>query len=314
MSVVVKKEATREAYGRALLELGETRPDVVVLDADLSKSTMTTHFAVKYPERFFNIGIAEQDLISTACGLALTGLKPFASTFAIFAVGRAFEQVRNDAAYANIPIVIAATHAGITVGPDGGSHQAIEDIALTRVLPNMQVWVPADGIEAYAMIMAASVAKGPVYVRLGRHAVPHVLPEDYSFTPGKAHVFPGGDKVSIIACGVMVAEALQAAAELEKQGIGCRVINMGSIKPFDLPALKLAAQSDLVVTAEEHLLAGGLGSLVAEQLMQLSEKPNLLSIGIGDTFGQSGDPDELLDHYGLRAKNIVEQVLKRLAK
>jgi transketolase len=311
---VAKKEATREAYGRALLALGETRSDVVVLDADLSKSTMTTHFAGKYPDRFFNVGISEQDLISTACGLALTGLKPFASTFAMFAVGRAFEQVRNDAAYANIPIVIAATHAGITVGADGGSHQAIEDIAITRVLPNMQVWVPADGIEAYSMIMAAADAEGPVYVRLGRHSVPHVLPDDYVFVPGKAHVFAGGDDVSIIACGVMVSEALQAARELESRGIGCRVINMASIKPFDLDALKLAATSRLVVTAEEHLLAGGLGSLVAEQLMQMPVKPDLLSIGVDDIFGQSGEPDELMDHYKLRAANIVEQVLSRLNK
>ena len=309
---MTKKEATREAYGRALLALGETRSDVVVLDADLSKSTMTTHFAGKYPERFFNVGIAEQDLISTACGLALVGLKPFASTFAMFAVGRAFEQVRNDAAYANIPIVIAATHAGLTVGADGGSHQAIEDIAITRVLPNMQVWVPADGIEAYSMIMAAAEATGPVYIRLGRHSVPLVHPEGYVFTPGKAHIFPGGDDVSIIACGVMVAEALQAAEELEARGIGCRVINMGSIKPFDKAALKLAAGSSLVVTAEEHLLAGGLGSLVAEQLMQMPVKPSLLTIGIDDIFGQSGDPDELMDHYGLRAANIVEKILSRL--
>ncbi len=309
---MAKKEATRDAYGRALLALGEARPDVVVLDADLSKSTMTTHFALRYPDRFFNIGIAEQDLISTACGLALVGLKPFASTFAMFAVGRAFEQMRNDAAYASIPIVIAATHAGITVGADGGSHQAIEDIAITRVLPNMQVWVPADGVEAYSMITAAAEAAGPVYVRLGRHSVPQVLPEDYSFIPGRAYVFPGGGDVSIIACGVMVAEALQAAAELEAMGIGCRVINMGSIKPFDTEALRLAAQSRLVVTAEEHLLAGGLGSLVAEQLMQLHHRPQLLTIGIDDVFGQSGEPDELMDHYGLRAANIVEKVLSRL--
>lgn len=311
---MTKKEATRDAYGRALLDLGASRPDVVVLDADLSKSTMTTHFAGRYPERFFNIGIAEQDLISTACGLALTGLKPFASTFAIFAVGRAFEQVRNDAAYADIPIVIAATHAGLTVGADGGSHQAIEDLAITRVLPNLQVWVPADGIEAYAMIMAAADAKGPVYVRMGRQSLPHVMPEDYVFTPGKAHVFPGsGGDVTIIACGVMVVEALQAAETLNDAGISTRVINMGSIKPFDVEALHLASQSRLVVTAEEHLLAGGLGSLVAEQMFRHGLTTRLLTIGIDDIFGQSGEADELLDHYGLRAANIVQRVTVALS-
>lgn len=309
-----KKEATRDAYGRALVELGKTRPDVVVLDADLSKSTKTADFSKHFPERFFNVGIAEADLISTACGLALAGLKPFASTFAMFAAGRAYEQIRNDAAYAVLPIVVAATHAGITVGPDGGSHQAIEDIALMRVIPNMQVWVPADGIEAYQMIMTAADATEPVYVRLGRQSVPHIMPEDYSFTPGKAHIFQGGWDVTIIACGVMVAEALQAAESLQEKGVGCTVLNMGSIKPFDREALLTAAEkSTLLITAEEHLLAGGLGSLVAEQLAGLEKKPPLVMIGVDDIFGQSGEPDELMDHYNLRAKNIVEKVLERMS-
>jgi transketolase len=310
-----KREATRDAYGRALVELGHRRSDVVVLDADLSKSTKTASFLAQFPDRFFNVGIAEADLISTACGMALTGLKPFASTFAMFAAGRAYEQIRNDAAYANIPIVVAATHAGITVGADGGSHQAIEDIALMRVIPHMQVWVPADGIEAYHMILAAAEAEGPVYVRLGRQTVPHIMPEEYTFVPGKAHVFPGGSDVTILACGVMVNEALQAAEILREKGIGCTVMNMGSIKPFDCDALLTAAQhSRLLVTAEEHLLAGGLGSLVAEQLAGLSSKPPLVMVGIDDIFGQSGEPDELMDHYGLRARNIVDKVLNRLGQ
>jgi len=311
--VATKLEATRDAYGRALVALGASRPDVVVLDADLSKSTKTAAFAGEHPQHFFNIGIAEADLMGTACGFALSGLKPFASTFAIFATGRAYDQLRNSAAYANLPVVIAATHAGLTVGPDGGSHQSIEDIALMRVMPNMQVWVPADGAEAYQMVLAAADEAGPVYIRLGRQPVPTVVPPDYSFTKGRAQVFGPSGEVTIIACGVMVAEALKAAEELSSSGLSVQVVNMSSIKPLDTAVLDTAAASSrLIVTVEEHLLAGGLGSACVEYLSALPTRPLVRMLGVADRFGQSGSPDELLDLYGLRAANIVEVVKKSL--
>ena len=311
-----KPEATRDAYGRALITLGETRPDVVVLDADLSKSTKTAGFAAKYPERFFNIGIAEADLMGTACGLALAGLKPFASTFAIFATGRAYDQVRNSVTYASLPVVIAATHAGLTVGPDGGSHQSIEDIALMRVLPGMQVWVPADGEEAYQMILAAAeVTAGPVYVRLGRQPVPRVVPAGYVFTPGKACVLGEAAPVAIIACGVMVEASLQAALLLKQRGINCQVVNMSSIKPLDTATLASVAQnSELIVTVEEHLVAGGLGSACAESLAAAKSRPPLVMVGVKDRFGQSGEPQELLAAYELTAEHIAARIERALAR
>lgn len=310
-----KPEATRDAYGRALLHLGETNPKVVVLDADLSKSTKTAGFGAKHKDRFFNVGIAEADLMGTACGLALSGLKPFASTFAIFATGRAYDQIRNSMAYPRIPVVIAATHAGLTVGPDGGSHQAIEDIALMRVLPNMQVWVPADGEEAYQMILAAAkVQEGPVYIRLGRQPVPRVVPEGYIFTPGQATVFGDSAPISIVSCGVMVAEALKAAEQLKSQGLSCRVVNMSSIKPLATQVLaSVAASSQLIVTVEEHLIAGGLGSACLEFLSTLKRPPRVLMIGVEDRFGQSGEPDELLEAYGLTARHIAERVAQAVS-
>lgn len=311
--MVNKPEATRDAYGRALLTLGELRSDVVVLDADLSKSTKTAGFAAKYPERFFNVGIAEADLIGTACGLTLSGLKPFASTFAIFATGRAYDQVRNSVAYPSLPVVIAATHAGLTVGPDGGSHQSLEDIALMRVLPNMQVWVPADGAEAYQMVVEAAAERGPVYIRLGRQVIPHVTPEGYKFEKGRAQVFGPSGEVTIVACGVMVAEALKAAEELEQDGLSVQVINMSSIKPLDTAVLDAAANhSRLIITVEEHFIAGGLGSACVEYLSTLKSRPQVHMLGVVDRFGQSGDPDELLDLYGLRASNIVAAVKETL--
>jgi len=308
-----KLEATRDAYGRALQHLGEHQPEVVVLDADLSKSTKTAVFAAKYPERFFNVGISEADLIGTACGLALAGLKPFASTFAIFATGRAYDQVRNSVAYPHLPVVIAATHAGLTVGPDGGSHQSLEDIALMRVLPNMQVWVPADGEEAYQMILAAATEPGPVYVRLGRQPVPPVSPEGYTFVPGQAVRFGEPGEVALIACGVMVAEALKAAEVLRERGISCSVINMGSIKPLDTAILDAAAsESKLLVTIEEHQRAGGLGSACLEHLALHPSRPRLLLLGVEDRFGQSGEPGELLAHYGLTAEHLVAKIVSEM--
>jgi len=311
-----KSEATRDAYGRALLALGESRPDVVVLDADLSKSTKTAGFAAKYPERFFNVGIAEADLMGTACGLALAGLKPFASTFAIFATGRAYDQVRNSVTYPSLPVVIAATHAGLTVGPDGGSHQSIEDIALMRVLPGMQVWVPADGEEAYQMILAAAnVSSGPVYVRLGRQPVPRVVPAGYVFAPGKACVLGETAPVAIVACGVMVEASLHAALLLKQRGINCQVVNMSSIKPLDTATLaSVAEKSVLIVTAEEHLVAGGLGSACAESLAAAKSRPPLIMVGVEDRFGQSGEPQELLAAYELTAQHIAARIERALVR
>lgn len=308
-----KLEATRDAYGRALVALGAARADIVVLDADLSKSTKTAAFAAKFPERFYNVGIAEADLMGTACGLSLAGLKPFASTFAVFATGRAYDQIRNSIAYTNLPVVIAATHAGLTVGPDGGSHQALEDIALMRVLPNMQVWVPADAEEAYQMILAAADETGPVYVRLGRQPVGGVAPEGYTFHKGQAMVFGPPGEVTLIACGVMVTEALIAAAKLNAEGLSTQVINMSSIKPLDAAVLEQAARlSRLIVTVEEHFAAGGLGSACLEYISALTMRPKVVMMGVKDRFGQSGEPDELLDFYGLRAANIVATVHERL--
>ncbi|MBT9157422.1 MAG: 1-deoxy-D-xylulose-5-phosphate synthase [Firmicutes bacterium] len=308
-----KLEATRDAYGRALLYLGENNPEVVVLDADLSKSTKTAAFAAKFPARFFNIGISEADLIGTACGLALAGLKPFASTFAIFATGRAYDQVRNSVAYPHLPVVIAATHAGLTVGPDGGSHQSLEDIALMRVLPHMQVWVPADGEEAYQMIIAAAKEEGPVYVRLGRQPVPAVSPLGYNFVPGRAMRFGEAGEVALIACGVMVSEAMKTAESLREQGVSASVINMSSIKPLDTAMLdQVAVECKLLVTIEEHQKAGGLGSACLEHLALHSARPPVLLIGVDDRFGQSGEPQELLAHYGLTAECLTAKILSAM--
>lgn len=303
--------STREAYGRELVRLGEQQARVVVLDADLSKSTMTTYFAQRFPERFFNMGIAEADLMGTAAGLATTGLVPFASTFAIFATGRAFEQIRNSIAYPGLPVVIAATHAGLTVGPDGGSHQSIEDIALMRAVPGMTVLVPADGREAAQMVQAAAVAGSPVYLRLGRSAVPELArPDDYQFTIGRAELLAAGDAVAIFACGVMVHTALAARSRLAEQGISAAVINVSTLKPIDVKAVVEAARdAGCAVTVEEHSVIGGLGSAVAEVLAEHYPVP-LERVGVADQFGQSGSPDELLQHYGLSVDQVVERAVR----
>ncbi len=304
------KIATREAYGRALVELGRQNEQVVVLDADLSQSTMTRYFAEEFPERFFNMGIAEQSLMGTAAGFALSGKIPFASTFAVFATGRAYDQVRNGIAYPQVNVKIAATHAGLTVGEDGASHQAIEDIALMRAVPNMTVIVPADGEEARQAVFAAAAYKGPVYIRLGRPAVPVIYGGDYQFQIGRASSLRQGKDAAIIACGIMVAKAMEAADELAAAGLEVMVINMSTVKPLDREAVLAAAATGAVVTAEEHTIIGGLGSAVAEVLA--TEKPvPLAMVGIRDTFGESGKPDELLQKYGLTAGEIVAAV-KRL--
>lgn len=299
------KIATRDAYGEALVELGQELKEVVVLDADLSKSTKTAVFAKKFPERFFNMGISEQDMIGTAAGLASCGKIPFASSFAVFATGRAFEQIRNSIAYPRLNVKIAATHAGVTVGEDGGTHQSVEDIALMRALPNITVVNPADAIETKLAVKAAAKHKGPVYIRLGRQAVDTVFDENYKFELGKGVLLKEGKDVTIIATGIMVQEALKAAELLKSQGVDVMVVNIHTIKPIDKDIILKAAECGAVVTAEEHSVFGGLGSAVAEVLAQ--NKPTRMKImGIPDQFGQSGKPDELLKYYKLTAQDIYD--------
>ena len=311
---MAEKQATRDAYGKALVALGAENSDIVVLDADLSKSTKTADFAKHYPERFFNMGIAEQNLMGTAAGLATAGKIPFASTFAIFATGRAFEQIRNSIAYPKLNVKIAATHAGITVGEDGGSHQAIEDIAIMRSVPNMTVLVPADGEETRQVIMAAARYKGPVYIRMGRLDVPLLFGQDYQFEIGKANVLREGTDVAIMANGIMVAYALEAAEELSLAGISVSVVNVASVKPLDVSTLvQVAKKTKAVVSAEEHNIIGGLGSAIAEVLAENAPTP-MVRVGLKDTFGESGRPLELLEKYGLTKASLIKAVHEVIAK
>ncbi|MGI6365177.1 MAG: transketolase family protein [Bacillota bacterium] len=304
------KIATREAYGKALAQLGAEDERIVVLDADLSGSTKTALFAKEFPHRFFNIGIAEADMMGAAAGLAAAGKVPFASTFAIFAAGRCYDQIRTSIAYPNLNVKIAATHAGLTVGEDGATHQMNEDIALMRALPNLTVLVPADAPEAAAMTRWAAEHQGPVYLRLGRAAVPTVNGEDYQLQPGRAQVLRDGDDLVIFACGYMVHQALEAAADLADRGISAAVVNVHTIKPLDAETVvKYARRCGAVVTAEEHSIIGGLGGAIAEVLGEEHPTP-LVRIGVRDTFGESGKPGELLEKYGLTAKEIIEAGLK----
>lgn len=306
--------ATREAYGAALAELGEKYKDIVVLDADLSKSTKTYEFKKKFPDRFFNIGISEQDLIGTAAGFASCGKIPFASTFAMFATGRAFEQIRNSVAYPRLNVKIAATHAGITLGEDGASHQAIEDIAAMRAIPNMTIINPADGLSTKKAVEAAVNHLGPMYIRLGRLGVPEVYKDDMKFEIGKGIVLEDGKDVSIIAAGFMVHLALEAAAKLREDGIEAEVIDMHTIKPIDKELLiKTAKKTGAVVTAEEHNIIGGLGGAVAEVLGEEYPVP-MVRVGIKDTFGQSGKPMELVKLYNIDADDIVLAVKHAVEK
>ncbi len=310
----IKKIAMRDAYGQTLVQLGGQNKDIVVLDADLSKSTKTADFAKVFPERFFNMGIAEQNLMGFSAGLAAAGKVPFASTFAVFATGRAFEQIRNSIAYPKLNVKIAATHAGISVGEDGASHQAIEDLALMRALPNMTVLAPADAEETRQVIKAAAAYKGPVYIRMGRLAVPVLFDQSYKFEIGKANVRREGKDVAIIANGLMVAEALKAAEILNSQGIEATVVNCASVKPLDENTIiAVSQQTGAVVTAEEHNIIGGLGSAVAEVLSENYPVP-LCRVGIKDTFGESGRPEELLVKYGLTAAEIVKVAQKVIKK
>lgn len=307
-------KATREAYGNALAAVGAKNKNIVVLDADLSKSTKTNVFKEQFPDRFFNVGIAEQNLISVGAGLAAAGKIPFVSSFAMFATGRAFEQIRNAVCYPKLNVKVCATHAGITVGEDGATHQSLEDIACMRVLPNMTVVVPADEAETTSVIEWAANYQGPVYVRLGRAGVDDTTPAGYQFVPGKSQTLVEGADLTIIACGALVGPAVEGAKELAQAGISARVINMASIKPIDKDAIVKAAQeTGAILTAEEHNVLGGLGSAVAEVVVQEAPVP-MAFVGVQDSFGESGTPKELLAKYGLTAKDIVAAAKKLVAR
>ena len=306
--------ATRESYGEALLALGRRRSDIIVLDADLSGSTRTNAFARQFPERFFNMGVAEANMIGTAAGLSFTGLTVFASSFAMFATGKAFEQIRQAVALPIANVKICASHAGITTGEDGASHQMLEDLAIMRVLPNMRVIVPADGTEAAQVVAAVAASPGPAYVRLSRMKTPLFLPDDYQFEIGKAAVIRDGDDLTIAATGVTVIHALEAAEQLADEGLSARVINVSSIKPLDVATLVTAArETGAVLTVEEHQRAGGMGSAVAEALVEQHPVP-MTRLGMHDRFGESGGGGELLEHFGLTAPAIARaarQLLER---
>jgi transketolase len=307
-------ETTKDAYGKALVDLGKEMSNVVVLDADLSCSTKTSMFCKAYPDRFVNCGVAEQDMIGTAAGLAASGKIAFASTFAVFGAGRAWDQVRVSVAYPRLNVKIVVTHGGITVGEDGPTHQALEDIAIMRALPNMIVIVPSDSIETYDAVKAAAKYFGPVYIRLGRPAVPVVsdMP-GYKFEIGKSVLFRDGKDVSIIACGIMLSAALDAAEALAKEGVSARVVNMHTIKPMDRDAVvKAAKDTGAIVTAEEHSIIGGLGSAVSEITSEEHPVP-VIKVGVEDTFAESGKPAELLERYGLTAKDIVAAAKKTIS-
>lgn len=307
------KKATRESYGMALAELGE-KYDIVVMDADLSKSTKTDTFKKKFPERFINTGIAEGNMLSTAAGLASTGKIVFASSFAMFAAGRAFEQIRNSVAYPRLNVKIGATHAGISVGEDGATHQCLEDIGLMRTIPGMVIINPADHAEAMAAVKAAVEYDGPVYLRFGRLAVPQIFDEnDYKFEIGKGVQLEEGTDATIIATGLMVPYALESRDILKSEGIDAAVVNIHTIKPIDKDIIINAAKkTGAIVTAEEHNVNGGLGSAVAEVLCENSPVP-MIRVGTQDVFGKSGKPYELLKEYGLSAENIALQVKKAIS-
>ena len=307
------KKATRESYGMALAQLGE-KYDIVVMDADLSKSTKTETFKKKFPQRFINTGIAEGNMVSTAAGIASTGKTVFVSSFAMFAAGRAFEQIRNSVAYPRLNVKIGATHAGISVGEDGATHQCLEDIGIMRTIPGMVIINPADHVEAMAAVEAAIKHDGPVYLRFGRLAVEQIFDEnEYRFELGKGVTLKDGSDAAIIATGLMVPYAREAAKLLEKDGIDARVINIHTIKPIDKEIIvKAARETGAIVTAEEHNIYGGLGSAVAEVLCENAPAP-MLRVGINDVFGRSGKPYDLMREYGLSAENIADKVKKAIA-
>lgn len=308
------KIATREAYGKALVKLSNMNDKVVVLDADLSKSTKTAEFKAVAPERFINMGIAEANMMGVAAGLATCGKIPFASSFAMFAAGRAFEQIRNSICYPKLNVKVCATHAGLTVGEDGATHQSVEDISLMRSIPNMVVINPADAVETEAAILAVAEYEGPCYVRLGRLAVDTINnADDYKFEIGKGITLAEGNDVTIVATGMMVQLALEAKEKLSKEGINARIINIHTIKPIDSDLLvKAAKETGAIVTAEEHSIIGGLGSAVSEAVAEECPVP-VIKVGIKDTFGESGKPNDLLEKYGLTVESIVSSVKRAIS-
>ena len=310
----VKKIATREGYGQALVELGQLHDNIVVLDADLAGATKTGTFKKAFPDRHLNFGIAEGNMMSAAAGLATTGLVPFASSFAMFATGRAFEQIRNSIGYPHLNVKVCASHGGISVGEDGASHQCCEDFALMRSIPGMVVMSPADNVECMAMVKAAYDYEGPVYIRTGRAAVPVFHPEDFQFRIGKGEIVRDGSDVAIIANGLMVYEAMKAGDLLAEKGINAMIINMATIKPLDEAlVLEAAGKCGKVITCEEHSIIGGLGEAVCSLLSEKLPTP-VKRIGVNDTFGRSGPAAELLKHYGLCAENIVNTAVEFCGK
>ena len=309
MSEVIKT-ATRDAYGKALVELGNTDKKIVVLDADLAAATKTGMFKKAHPEKFIDCGIAESNMMGVAAGLASAGYTVFASSFAMFAAGRAFEQVRNSIGYTHLNVKIGATHAGISVGEDGASHQCCEDIGLMRTIPGMVILNPADDVEARLCVLAAAEHQGPVYMRFGRLAVPRIFDENYKFEIGKGALLKDGSDVTIIATGLMVAEALAAAEKIAQEGVSARVVNMATIKPIDRGIIiDSAKKTGVIVTAEEHNIIGGLGSAVAEVVCETVPVP-VVRVGVEDTFGKSGPAVQLLHEFGLDAENICEKCRK----
>lgn len=306
--------ATRESYGKTLVELGRQDPNIVVLDADLSSSTQTIAFGKEFPDRFFNVGLAEANMMGIAAGLAASGKTVFASSFAVFASGRCFDQIRVSIAQSHLNVKVVATHAGITVGEDGASHQAIEDLSLMCALPGFTVVVPADEVETPQVIRAAAATPGPFYVRCGRPKAPVVYPSDYRFVLGQAKVLRDGRDVTLVSNGFLLAAALEAAAALEREGVEARVLSMPTIKPVDQDALVRAArETGAVVVAEEHLLHGGLGSIVAQVLGEKHPVP-MSFVAMRDVYGESGKPDELLAKFGLTAEDICKAALAVLQR
>ena len=305
------KKSIREAFGKKLVDIGAKNSNVVVLDADVSCSTQTRQFCQAFPDRFFNVGIAEQNLIATAAGLATTGKIPFAATFAVFATGRTYDQIRSSVCYQKANVKIVGTHGGITVGEDGATHQALEDISLMRGLPNMTVIVPADCNECEQVLDFASKHEGPVYIRIARNNLPDIYPKDYEFNPCKAIVLKEGTDLTIISNGDILAEAYKASEILFQEGVNAEVISMPVVKPIDTETIiNSARKTGFVVTVENHSINGGLGSAVCEVLSE-NCPVKVLRIGMNDEFGQSGTPKELLKHYGLDAEGIVNRVIKK---
>ena len=301
-----KMVATRDGFGEGLLELGRTDKNIVVLSADLTDSTRAAWFKKEYPDRFFGLGVAEQDMIGVAAGLALEGKIPFACTFGVFASGRCWDQIRVSVAYMKLNVKIVGTHGGISVGPDGATHQALEEIALMRILPNMTVVVPCDALEAKRATLEAARIEGPVYLRLGRSGVPSITKKEDPFKIGKASTLYEGKDLTIFACGQMVSEAIAARGMLEKDGIKVRLINMHTPKPIDKNAvIKAAKETGAIVTAEEHTIMGGFGSAIAEVVIQECPVP-MKMVGVNDRFGVSGEAEELFEYFGLKAKDIVK--------